>query len=353
MPLPPCDGALPDVTTTPTDQADRELIDGYLAHLGAARGRRPRTLEAYRMALERLRTYLQGKPLQLADQAELEGFAGLWLHKQGVVARSRKPYISATRGFFAWLQRTGRVAANPALQLQHPKAGSPLPRAMSLASAERLMWAPDLNTFVGLRDAAMLSLLMCGLRVGGLVSLNEGDLRNEEIDGKPRLVIRVTEKGDKERMLPLPREAEMLLRIYLDHEGLKGVDRTIQDARGHADKVLFVNARNTHVSAAEYCGEATRMRRSSVWKMVQRYGERARIPSSELHPHAMRHLFGVEFAEDGVDTITRQKLMGHSDPKSTEIYSAMSMRRLAKVVDASAPLGKIKSPVSEVLRRLG
>ena len=341
------------MTTTPTDQADGELIDGFLSHLGASRGRRPRTLEAYRMALERLRVYLQGKPLQLADQAELEGFAGLWLHKQGVVARSRKPYISATRGFYAWLHKRGIVATNQAVELQHPKAGSPLPRAMSLANAEKLMWAPDLNTFVGLRDAAMLALLMCGLRVGGLVGLNEGDLRNEEIEGKTRLVIRVTEKGDKERMLPLPREAEMLVRIYLDHEGLKAVDRNILDARGRPDKVLFVNARNTHVSPAAYCGEATRMRRSSVWKMVQRYGDRVKIPATELHPHAMRHLFGVEFAEDGVDVITRQKLMGHSDPKSTEIYSAMSMRRLAKVVDASSPLGKIKSPVSEVLRRLG
>jgi len=333
---------------------DEQAIEAWMTFLGAARGRRPRTLESYRMALTRLREFLAGeKRLLDVDAAELEGFSGIWLHKRGVVARSRKPYISALRGFYAWAHARRLVDPNPAVELDHPKTGKPLPFALSLASAEKLMWAPDLNTFIGLRDASILALLMgCGVRVGGLVGLNAGDLRNVEVEGKTRLVIRVTEKGGKERMVPVPREAEMLLRIYLDHEDLKGVDRDVVDRAGRPDKVLFVQTVNSHVAADQWRGELVRLSRHAVWRIIQRHGEKAGVPAEERHPHAFRHLFGVELAEDNVDLITRQDLLGHADPKSTAIYTAMSMRRRTKVLDESGPLAKMKSPVSVVLKRL-
>jgi len=341
----------PNPVTTMTDD---EAIRGFLQHLETSRGRRPRTLESYGMALARLQEFLAGeKSLVQATAVELEAFSGIWLHKRGVVARSRKPYISALRGFYGWARGRGHIEHDPSHQLEHPKTGMPLPQALSLASAEKLMWAPDLNTFIGIRDAALLSLLLgCGLRVGGLVGLDEGDLRNSDVDGKTRLVIRVTEKGEKERMLPVPREAEMLLRIYLDHEGLKAYDRDILDKHGRPDKVLFVQTVNSRVPAHLWRGEAVRLSRGAVWRIIQRHGEKAGVPADERHPHAFRHLFGVELAEDNVDLITRQELLGHVDPKSTAIYTAMSMRRKTKVLDASGPLSKMTSPVSEVLKRL-
>lgn len=333
---------------------DDQAIDAWMTHLEAARGRRPRTLESYRMALAKLQEFLAGeKPLVQATAAELEAFAGIWLHKRGVVAQSRKPYVSALRGFFAFAEARGWLRSDPAAELQHPKTGKPLPEALSLASAEKLMWAPDLNTMIGLRDATILALLMgCGIRVGGLCAMNEGDLRNVEVDGKTRLVIRVTEKGEKERMLPVPREAEMLLRIYLDHEELKPFDRNVVDRQGRPDKVLFVQTVNSHCPVHEWRGDRLRLSRHAVWRIIQRHGEKAGVPAQERHPHAFRHLFGVELAEDNVDLLTRQDLLGHSDPKSTAIYTAMSMRRRTKVLDASGPLAKMKSPVSEVLKRL-
>lgn len=324
-----------------------------MTHLGAAKGRRPRTLETYRLALVRLQEFLAGKPLALADGAELEAFAGIWLHKRGVVARSRKPYVSAVRGFYAWLHRRGHARGNAAAELPHPKTGRPLPAALGLAHAEKLMWAPDLGTFAGMRDAAMLALLMgCGMRVSGLVALNEGDLRNMDLGGKLRMVVRLTEKGEKQRDLPVPREAEMLLRVYLDHEELKGFDRDVVDRRGHPDKVLFVNTNNHSVPLDQYRGEAVRMRRHSVWRLVQRYGRKVGIPPRELHPHAFRHLVGVQLAEAEEDLLVRQELLGHADPKSTEIYTALAMVRKARVLDRAGPLSQMKTPVTELLKRL-
>lgn len=331
---------------------DQEAIDGFAEYLEGSRGRRPRTLEAYRAALAKLAEFLAGKALLQATALELEMFTGLWLHKRGVIARSRKPYISAVKGFYAWARRRGLVASDPAAEIRQPKTALPVPEALSLANAERLMWAPDLNKFLGVRDAALLALLIgCGMRVSGLVGLNAGDVRNAEINGVVRLVVRVTEKGERERVLPVPREAEMLLRVYLDHEELKGYDRAIQ-VGGKSDQVLFVNGRNTTVPAHEYRGEAVRLGRQAVWKMIQARGQAVGVPAEELHPHAIRHLFGIELAEDGVDLILRQALLGHADPKSTAIYDDMSIRRKVKTLDASGPMGKIKSPVSELLRRL-
>ena len=72
-----------------------------------------------------------------AQAMELETFTGLWLHKMGVIARSRKPYISAVRGFYAWLKASGHVRGNAASELVHPMTGRPLPRTISLANVRR------------------------------------------------------------------------------------------------------------------------------------------------------------------------------------------------------------------------
>lgn len=328
---------------------DLEAIDGFLAYLQGARGRRPRTLEAYRSALARLQEFMAGTPLLEASALELETFSGIWLHKRGVVARSRKPYVSALRGFYAWARRRGLVRRDPADELRQPKAAKPVPDALSLANAERLMWAPDMGTFLGLRDATILALLIgCGLRVSGLVTLNGSDVRNSQVEGQTRLVLKVTEKGERERLVPVPREAEMLLRIYMDHDELAGFDRAIDGG----DQVLFVNGRNTRVPVHEYRGEAVRLSRQAVWRMIQRYGRAAGIPEAELHPHAIRHLFGTELSEEGVDLILRQELMGHADPKSTAIYDSMAMRRKVRSLDSAGPLAKIKGPASHILDRL-
>ncbi|CAM8627640.1 XerD Site-specific recombinase XerD [Comamonadaceae bacterium] len=332
---------------------DDPLIDEWLAFMEASKGRSARTLDTYRGALRRLRVFLAGKPLTEAEPLELETFTGLWLHKQKVIARSRRPYISAVRGFYAWLASTKRIKLDTATRLSYPITGQPLPRTITLANAERLMWAPDMGTFIGIRDATMLAILIgCGLRVSGLTALNEGDLQPTDIEGMPRLAIRTTEKGDKTRLVPVPREAEMLLRVYLGHEDLAAIDRTVTNRRGHADKVLFVSVRSTKVPAHKHIGEARRLTRKAVHDFIQRYGNKLGIPRDQLHPHALRHLFGTELAEDDTPTLAIQELMGHADPKSTAIYAQLAMRKKTSTLDRAAPLSKMKTPVSELLKRL-
>jgi site-specific recombinase XerD len=327
----------------------RDLIEGFLAFKQSNQGRSARTAQVYGLALGRLEVFLAGADPLRASTDELLAFTGPWLHKQGLDPASRKTHVAAVREFYAWLRRSGRMKTNPAEGVSYPRAAKRLPRLMTLANAERLMWAPDFETFEGVRDGAMLGMLIgCGLRASGLVSLNESNLVQEEVDGKPRMLLRVEEKGKKTRAIPVPVEADLLLRLYLEHPELKEIDREI----GRGDKVLFVSTRNRTCPPHEYHGERRRMNRRAVIDLVARHGRRAGIPEEQLHPHALRHLYGTELAEGDVDLLVRQKLMGHADPKSTEIYTHLATRKLTRESDRANPMAKMRTPVSDLLKRL-
>ncbi|WP_176752763.1 tyrosine-type recombinase/integrase [Nitrosospira sp. Nsp1] len=327
-----------------------DLIESFLEFKQRNAGRSDRTIHAYRLALTRMAAYFVDQDLLRITQDELLAFTGPYLHKMGLRDPvSRRPHVAAVRGFYSWLASTKRIRSNPAENLPYPDRGRRIPRVMTLGSAAKLMWEPDFNTFAGVRDGAILALLVgCGLRVSGLVALNESNIIQDEIDGKVRMLIKVVEKGDKERKLTIPPEADLLLRLYLDHAELKQVNRRLPDG----DQVLFVSLMNRTVTPDQYHGEARRLNRRAVLQMVKRYGKRAGISEDQLHPHAMRHLFGTELAEDSVDIIARQRLLGHKDVKSTAIYDHMAMRKLTREADRANPLAKIKTPVSDLLKRL-
>ena len=327
-----------------------DLIESFLEFKRMNSGRSDRTISVYRLALTRMATYFADQDLLRVTQDELTTFVGPYLHKIGLRdPASRRTHVSAVRGFYKWLASTRRIRSSPAGDLPYPQRGRKIPNVMTLASAGKIMWEPDFSTFEGVRDGAMLSLLAgCGLRVTGLVTLNESNIIEDEIDGKVRLIIKVLEKGNKQRRLPIPPEADLMLRLYLDHPDLKEIDRRLPNG----DKVLFVSTMNRTVTPDQYHGERRRLNRRAVLQMMKKYGKRAGIPEDQIHPHAMRHLFGTELAEDGVDIIARQRLMGHEDAKSTAIYDHMAMRKLTREADRANPLAKIKTPVTDLLKKL-
>jgi len=338
MPVPPLNSSLAEHVAT------------FLEWKQINRGRSARTMEVYGLALRRLGEFLDGADHLAATHDHLVLFTGKYLFDRGLRdPLSRKTHVAAVREFYKWLTGRGLIRKNPAEDVPHPKVGRRLPRVMHIGHAESLMWAPDFSTFEGVRDAAMMALLMgCGLRVSGLVGLNESNVTAVVIDGRKRLVLRTTEKGDKERQMPIPYQADLVLRFYLDHPTLAEIDRRLECG----DQVLFVSTRNRSIPAHEYRGEARRLRRKGVLRMIQRYGERVGIPADLAHPHALRHMFGTELAEDDVPTNTAARLMGHDDPKNTAIYQHLAMRKLTRVVDASNPLAKMRTPVSDLLKAI-
>lgn len=310
-------------------------------------GRSTRTIDVYALALRRLGEFLGGRDWQAVVLDDLLLFTGKWLFDRGLAdPLSRKTHVSAVREFFRWAVARGEIRRNPAAGVPHARVGRKLPRVMTIAHAERLIWAPDFATFEGVRDAAIIALLVgCGLRVSGLVSLNMGNVIAQEINGRPRLVVRSREKGDKDRQVPIPFQADLLLRVYLEHPELAKIDRLLASG----DQVLFVSCRNRSVPAHEYRGEARRLSDKGVQRMLLKYARQAGVPLDLAHPHALRHMFGTELAEDDVPTNTAARLLGHDDPKNTKIYEHLAMRKLTKVVDKSNPLAKMRTPVSDLL----
>ncbi|WP_054285736.1 tyrosine-type recombinase/integrase [Gulbenkiania mobilis] len=328
------------------------LFEEFLLFKADNDGVANRTIRAYRDCLARFEVWLgEREPLKVCGD-DLIVFCGPYLHKAlGLSPVSRTPYVAAVREFYRWAYAVrGAIQMNPAEAVPYPRKGRRLPRVLSLENAERLMWAPNFDTFEGVRDAAMLGVMMgCGVRVSGLVALNENHLVTQLVDGEPRLALRPTEKGDKERLVPVPRETDLLLRVYLEHPALAEIERTTDDG----ERVLFVTTRNRRVPAHLYYGEARRFSTRGVLVMLQRHGRAAGLPEDQLHPHALRHLYGTELAESDVDVIERQNLMGHEDPKSTSIYTHLAMRKLTRTVDKANPLGKVSTPVSGLLDQLG
>ncbi len=329
-----------------------DLILEFSRWMELNKGSSRATIDKYLGHLRWLDRWLSTRDLSLLDatRRHLEEFAGLEAHKAGLKPRARAPLVAAIRGFYKWAHSMRLVRANPAETLPYPRSGSPLPTPLALHHAERLMMQPDLNTFIGLRDAAIMALLLgTGLRVSGLVGLNESSLHwSFDDQGVERLTIKVTEKGGKDRFIPVPHEARLLLRAYLGHEYLDTVDRALPSR----DKVLFISTVNSHVPAHEYYGEARRLRRGAIQTIIIKYGTMAGIPRDQLHPHAMRHLFGTELVESGTDLLTVQTLMGHADSKSSMIYTHLAMRTLQRRVDEANPLGKIQTPVTSLARQL-
>ncbi len=326
-----------------------ELIDAWLDWKLCSQGRAEGTVNKYRLYLLRLVAFLAARNASLmrASFDDLRVFTGEHAHKDlKLTARTRRPLVACVRGFYGWLNNNGLRSDFPAARLEYPRSGRTLPTTMMIADAEKILMQPDLDTFAGVRDAALLATLFgTGLRMAGLVGLNESSLCFYRDDfGRDRLAIKVKEKGDHERLVPAPDDVMFLIRAYLGHPELKCIDRVL----GDGDRVLFVSVRNRSIPDHDYYGEARRISSRSVDDMIKKYGRAAGVSEKRLHAHAARHMYGTEMAEDDVDIITRQKLMGHADVNTLAIYTQLALRRLSKVVDKSNPLAKIRTPVSGI-----
>lgn len=328
---------------------DPELIDAWLTWLEHNKGRSVRTVDKYRKYLLRLRQAL-GTPLLKATRDQLETWVGLELHRAGMLPRSRKVAVAAVRGFFAWAADRGHIDSSPAATLEYPKAGRSLPRPAGIEHAEKLLMQPDLDTFLGVRDAAILAVLIgCGPRRSGVVALNERDLVWTNLTGiHERLVIRFTEKGKHERLVPAPLETALFLRAYLGHPDLETIDRSLPNG----DQVLFVSTANRGVAPQDYHGEARRLSMRGLDDMIRTYSRRAGIPDHLAHAHAYRHLYGTELAEHDVGLDSRRVLLGHVKADTTADYTHLAMRKMAEIVDRANPMGRIRSRVSPLAARI-
>jgi site-specific recombinase XerD len=283
-------------------------LDGFDRHLGA---RAAATRRAYRADLEGAIEWLTrlgvGRP-GAVTRVQLRRYLAS-LQTRGRARATIARQAASLRAYFAWLARTGAIAADPAARLTASVGGSRLPSLAGRADLERLLDAPlDGRDPLAVRDRAVVELLYAaGLRVSELCALDVAD-----VDLGAGLVT-VVGKGDKQRRVPIHPSCAAAVAAWLD--GPRDATATGDGPPG----ALFYNRRGRRLGARD----------------VRRLLE-ARAGAT-LNPHALRHTFATHLLEGGADLRVVQELLGHANLTTTQVYTHVSKERLQRVHRATHP----------------
>lgn len=291
-------------------------IERFIDAMWMEKGLSGNSLASYRRDLAQFDHWMrrQGSDSLLeASPASLQAYLGARL-QQGVSPRSSARFLSCARSFYGYLLREGRATADPTLDVESPRLGRPLPKALSESDVDRLLQAPDIGLALELRDRTMLELLYaCGLRVSELTTLQLSQLSLNQG------VVRVFGKGSKERLVPVGEEALRWLQRYMAGPRAELLGSIPSD-------VLFPSRRGTQ------------MTRQTFWYRIKIYSRRAGI-RKHLSPHTLRHAFATHLLNHGADLRVVQMLLGHSDLSTTQIYTHVAQQRMQELHRQHHPRG--------------
>jgi integrase/recombinase XerD len=293
-----------------TASGNVRLVKEYGAYLRVEKGLRPASVEAYVRDLEQFAEHVEKRDgvLLSATQADVSGFMED-LRGHAVESRSIARKLSGMRGFYRWLLMDKRIGHDPTVNVETPSSWKVLPKSLAESEVagmlERTGFAARAAdaTNVALRDHAILELLYAGgLRVGEICALRVEDVRLDQQRAQVR------GKGDKERIVPLGRQACEALEVYLQR-GRPGLVK----AGGGMQRAMFLSVR----------GKA--LTRQWVWEMV-------RASSTEKpSPHTLRHSCATHMVEHGADLRSVQTFLGHADIATTQVYTHVALGHLKAV----------------------
>ena len=298
------------------DSAATDWIDQFIGHLEYERRLSPLTCKHYRRDLDALVAFCdeagRSNWAEL-DSEDLRSFSGTSF-RRGLSARSIQRRLSAARTFFKYLLREKHVRKNPVEAVPAPKHGKRLPENLDADRMAKLLDIPGDTPIVD-RDRAILELLYSsGLRLAELVDLNLGDV--DERDA----TVRVTGKGNKDRILPVGRKAL---------EALAGWQKSRVQMADNDEQALFVSNRGQRLSPR------------SVQARVNYWAKRQGI-DTKVYPHLFRHSFATHLLESSHDLRGVQELLGHSNISTTQVYTHLDFQHLAQIYDKTHPRARKK-----------
>jgi integrase/recombinase XerD len=288
------------------------LVDAFLDHLAVERGLAENTRIAYREDLAEFAGFLRRRKIEHLQSVRREHITDFLLqqHKSGVTARGNPRSnglsartlarrLAAIRMWFRFLVREKFLPVDVTQTIDSPKLWRTLPHSLDYAEIERLLGAPRTKTKLGLRDRAILELMYAsGLRVSEVSSLKLNDINFEAS------FLRVVGKGNKERIVPIGKEAVEWLQHYL------------RDARGRSTRPeVFLSTRGAPLSP------------KTIWHTIKKYAQASGIDKN-ITPHTLRHSFASHLLENGGDLRVIQEMLGHANIATTQIYTHIDQRRL-------------------------
>ena len=225
--------------------------------------------------------------------------------------------ISSLRSFFKFLMKEKKIEINPLEDIQSPKKEKPLPNAINFDQVEHLFNMCDLDTYLGLRDRAIMELFYSsGLRLSELVDLDRKDLDEDSY------LINVYGKGKKQRTIPITKTALNWIQKYLNHPSR--LQDTKETKKEKDNGAVFLNRFGNRISVR------------SVDRNFKRYLKLSGLGAS-ITPHTIRHTIATHWLENGMDLKTIQMLLGHSNLATTTIYTHVSTKLKRKVYDKTHP----------------
>ena len=281
------------------------ILKKYKSYITLEQGLSNNTREAYLHDVEKLFVYFEDEKIDLL-KVELEHFHSFAaaLMDVGIGERSIARILSGIRSFYKFLVLDGYLEQDPTELLESPKIGKHLPEVLSVEEIDAIEGVIDVSTPEGQRDRAAIEMLYsCGLRVSELCNLLLSDLYLDEG------FLRVTGKGNKQRLVPISERAIRELKSWFAFRN------SINIKPGEEDYVFISAARKKHLS------------RITVFHNIKVYAEQADIQKI-ISPHTFRHSFATHLLEGGANLRAIQTMLGHESISTTEIYTHIDRRFL-------------------------
>jgi len=297
-------------------------IKGFKTYLQLEKSLSSNTIEAYIHDVEKLSQYLNLKALKISPEKielkQLQEFIK-WLNEFGISSRTQSRIISGIKSFYKYLLLEDVITNNPTELLDSPKIGRKLPDTLSLDEINKLISAIDLSKAEGERNKAMLETLYgCGLRVSELTGLKLSGLYFDAG------FIKITGKGNKERLVPLGSVAKKHILIYLDNI------RHQMDIKKESEDILFLNKRGRKLS------------RVMVFIIIKDLANKIGLEKN-ISPHTFRHSFASHLVDRGADLRAVQEMLGHESITTTEIYTHLDRQYLRDNILQYHPRSKISN----------
>jgi integrase/recombinase XerD len=274
-------------------------IKGFKTYLRLERSLSANTIEAYLRDVEKIFQFTEtigGKSPDKIENEDLKKFL-IWINELGMLPPTQARVLSGIKAFYRYLALENLIQNDPVALIESPRLSRKLPDTLSIIDVNNLIAAIDLSKPEGMRNKTMLEVLYgCGLRVSELTNLKISNLYLN-ID-----FVKVTGKGDKERLVPIGAEAIKYLKIYLNEHRVH-----IDIKQGNQDYV-FLNRRGAPLS------------RVMVFLIIKELAEKINLKKS-ISPHTFRHSFATHLIEGGADLRAVQEMLGHESITTTEIYT--------------------------------
>lgn len=295
----------------PKDIKKDHLIESFLDSLYIEKGLSQNTVQSYKNDITSFAFWVDESinlPLVRISKIDINKYIAQ-LFKNGLKSSSVNRKISTIKSFFIFLLKKKHILVSPVEDIEMIKQEKYLPISMSEKEVELLLESPNLDSFIGIRDRAMIEMLYAtGMRVSELINLKITDIDHN------RLVVKVMGKGSKERLIPYGEVASDYLNLYLKNR--KEIN----------SNEIFLSNRGKKIT------------RSAFWNRIKLYLKKENLKES-ISPHTLRHAFATHLLNRGADLRSVQILLGHSDLSTTQIYTHIAKQRLGEILKKHHPRG--------------